>query len=176
MTTTPIPGHDEDFVGDPESVARMLILRQLDARARTRNELERYLARKGVPEEPARRVLDRFVQVGLVDDRALAAAYVTSRHHEQGLARRALAQKLRMRGIEDSVAAEAIEQVDSESELEAARRLVTKRMRSLGGLEADVQVRRLVGLLGRKGYSSGLAYQVVREHISELADHDVTDD
>jgi regulatory protein len=170
MTTTPIPGHDEDFVGDPESVARMLVLRQLDARARTRNELERYLARKGVSEEPARRVLDRFVEVGLVDDRALAASYVTSRHQEQGLARRALIQKLRLRGIEDSVAAEAVEQVDPDSELEAARRLVAKRMGSLGGLEPDVQVRRLVSLLGRKGYSSGLAYRVVREHVTQLAD------
>ena len=100
MTTPRIPGHDEDFVGDPESVARTLCLRQLDTRARTRAELERYLARKGVPDGPAGRVLDRFAEVGLIDDRALAATFVSAGHQEHGLARRALAVKLRQRGVE----------------------------------------------------------------------------
>ena len=167
---TPVPGHDEDFVGDPESVARTLCLRQLDVRARTRTELSRYLTRKGIPQEPANRVLDRFAAVGLIDDRDLAAAYVGTGHQEQGLARRALAHKLRQRGVDDTVVAEAVGRLDSETELETARRLVAKKMRSLGGLDAAVQTRRLVGLLARKGYPSGVAYQVVREHISELAE------
>jgi regulatory protein len=153
-------------LGDPESVARALVLRQLDARARTRVELERYLTRKGVPEDPAKRVLDRFVELRLIDDQALACAYVVSRHAEQGLARRALAMKLRQRGIDDTTASAALSEVTSDSEIEAARRLVDRKLRSMRDLDPMVQTRRLVNLLGRKGYPGGLAYQVVREAVT----------
>ena len=152
---------------DPESVARILCLRQLDARARTRAELAAYLARKGVPPEPAERVLDRFVQVGLIDDRALAESFVDSRHREAGLGRRALTQKLRHRGVDDDVIDAAVSDLDAESELAAARDLVRRRLRSVAGLGPQVQARRLVGMLARKGYAPGLAYRVVRESLAD---------
>jgi regulatory protein len=171
-----VPGHEEDELGDPESVARTLCLRQLDARARTRAELARYLARKGIPPEPAGKVLDRFVAVGLIDDQALAESYVSTGYEAQGLARRALAQKLRQRGVDDAVVAVAVDQIDQADELAAARRLVARRLRSMSGLDETVQARRLIGLLARKGYPSGLAYQVVREQVSALAEVDASAD
>jgi regulatory protein len=152
---------------DAEAVARILCLRQLDARARTRAELAAYLNRKGVPPEPAARVLDRFTQVGLIDDSALAGSFVESRHREAGLARRALTQKLRQRGVADEVIESAVAVVDSEAELTAARDLVRRKLRSVAALEPQVQARRLVGMLARKGYPPGLAYHVVRERLSE---------
>lgn len=146
-----------------ESTARILCLRQLDARSRTRVELARYLHRKGIPPGPAHRVLDRFTEAGLIDDHALAESYVVSRHQEQGLARGVLTLKLRQRGVEDSVIESAVALVDSDSELAAARSLIERRRRSVAGLPPPVQTRRLVALLARKGYPSGLAYQVVRQ-------------
>ena len=148
-----------------ESVARALCLRQLDVRARTRVELASYLHRKGIPDEAADRVLDRFAEIGLIDDQSLAEAFVVARHQQQGLARGALAVKLRGRGVPDAVAASALGLVDAQSELVTARRLVDRRRRSLGGLEPEVQLRRLVSFLVRKGYPSGLAYRVVRESL-----------
>jgi regulatory protein len=154
----------------------MLCLRQLDARARTRAELAAYLSRKGVPLEPAGRVLDRFAQVGLIDDSALAESFVESRHREAGLGRRALTQKLRQRGVADDVIETAVAVVDSEAELTAARDLVRRRLRSVATLEPQVQARRLVGMLARKGYPPGLAYQVVRERLAEAELPTDTDD
>ncbi len=161
--TEPIPGHAEDFVGDPEAAARTLCLRQLEARARTRSELEQYLARKGVPAEPAQRVLDRFAEIGLIDDRALTEAYVETGHSHHGLARRGLAVKLRRRGVADTVVADAVGAIGGEREEVAARALVARRLRSLSGIGRAAKTRRLVGLLARKGYPSGLAYRVVRD-------------
>lgn len=152
---------------DPEAVARILCLRQLEARSRTRTELVRYLDRKGVPEDAARRVLDRFTEVGLIDDDALARSFSSSRHAEQGLARRAIAAKLRQRGVDHDVISSAVATVGPEQEQAAARRLVAKRRRSLVDLDPAVQSRRLVSLLARKGYPSGLAYQVVREALND---------
>ena len=53
----------------------MICLRLLDQRARSRAELADALRRRGVPDDAATRVLDRFVEVGLIDDAALAAGF-----------------------------------------------------------------------------------------------------
>jgi regulatory protein len=162
------PGHAEDPPGDPEAVARLLCLRQLEARPRTRAELARYLARKGVDEEPARRVLDRFTEVGLIDDQAFAQSFAAARQSDQGLARRAIAMKLRQRGVDEEVVRSALGGIDSDTEYERAVALVRAKQRALSGLDPAVQARRLVGLLGRKGYPAGVAYRVVRQQLPAL--------
>jgi len=150
---------------DPESVARKILLDQLTGRARTRSELGKKLAQRNVPDEIATRLLDRFEEVGLVDDAAFAREWVTQRQEGRGLARRALAQELRRKGIDDEVAREVLGEVEEADEVEAARALVQRKLRSVRGLEADKAVRRLVGMLARKGHSSGVAYRVVREEL-----------
>lgn len=157
---------------DPEAVARILCLRQLDARARTRAELAAYLSRKGVPGDSAERVLDRFVQVGLIDDRGLADSFVDSRHRGAGLGRRALVAKLRQRGVEDAVIDAAVSPVDAAAELNAARELARRKLRSVARFDRQVQARRLVAMLARKGYAPALAYQVVRETLVHVDQDD----
>ena len=64
---------------DHEAVARKILLDQLTGQARSRSELRGKLAKKSVPDELAERLLDRFEEVGLVDDEAFARAWVQSR-------------------------------------------------------------------------------------------------
>ncbi len=148
---------------DPDEVARSIALQQLSYGPRTRAQLEQVMARRQVPEESARRVLDRFAEVGLVDDAAYASAWVETRHSGRGLARRALAHELRHRGVADPVVSEALDGLDAERELATARALVVRRLPTTRGLDPVARVRRLSGLLARKGYPAGLSYQVVRE-------------
>jgi regulatory protein len=161
------PGDPEQPLGDPETVAREICLRLLTQRARSRAELVDALARRGVPADATRRVLDRFTEVGLVDDAAMAETLAAGQHRERGLARRAVAAKLRQRGLDDEIVDAAVAGIDTDRERARARQLVDQRRRTLSGLPGDVQVRRLVSLLARKGYSSGLAYSVVREALAE---------
>jgi regulatory protein len=151
---------------DPESVARKILLDQLTGRARSRSDLAAKLAQRNVPADVATRLLDRFEEVGLVDDAAFAREWVAQRQEGRGLARRALAQELRRKGIDDDVAREALDAVDPNDEVEAARVLVQRKLKSVRGLEADKAVRRLVGVLARKGYSSAVAFRVVREELA----------
>jgi regulatory protein len=169
------PGDPEQHPGDPEAVARAICLRLLDQRARSRAELATALAKRGVPEEPAARVLDRFVEVGLIDDAAFAESLAGAQHRERGLARRAIATKLRQLGIDDEVASAALTGIDGDSERQRAGELVQRRRRSLQGLPVDVQTRRLVGLLARKGYAPGLCYAVVREALADERDWDAAE-
>jgi regulatory protein len=173
MQTQSEPADDPDLgpEADPESVARRILLDQLTGRARSRADLEKKLAQRHVPGDVATRLLDRFEEVGLVDDAAFAREWVTQRQQGRGLARRALAQELRRKGIDDEVARDALGDVEESDEVEAARMLVRRKLRSVQGLETDKAVRRLVGMLARKGHSSGVAYRVVREELgADLAD------
>lgn len=152
---------------DPEAVARRILLDALTGRARSRRELAERLAKKGVPDELAARLLDRFTEVGLVDDAAFARSWIASRGAAggRGLAGRALAQELRRKGVDDEVARAALDEVDPAEEEAAARALVRRRLRSMRGLDRTVAARRLAGMLARKGYPSGLAYAVVRDEL-----------
>ncbi len=156
---------------DPESVARTILLDQLSGRARTRKELSDKLASKHVPDEIATRLLDRFEEVGLVDDGAFARSWVSQRHSAdgggKGLASRALAQELRRKGIADETAREALDELDPADEEESARLLVRRKLRTLSRFDDVTATRRLVGMLARKGYSSGLAFAVVRDELAQ---------
>jgi regulatory protein len=160
------PGHPEDATGDPKSVARAICLRLLTLQPRTRAELATALAKRGVPDDAATTVLSRFTEVGLIDDRAFAAAWVDSRHAGRGLARRALAAELRRRGVDGEIVGEAIAVVDAEAEERAARQLVDRRLAGTRRLDQPARIRRLAGMLARKGYPAGLAMRVVREALA----------
>lgn len=157
--------------GDPVAVAKKIVLSQLSTAPRTRHQLAQTLRRRGCEDDVATAVLDRMTEVGLVDDEAYARMYVRSRQETKGLAPRALMHELRDKGVDAMLIEAALSDVDPDSERDAARALVTKRLPSLHGLERQVQVRRLAGLLARKGYDAHLSYQVIREAIENAPEH-----
>lgn len=159
---------------DAEAVARKILLDQLTGQPRSRAELSARLAKRHVPVAIAEQLLDRFEEVGLVDDEAFARAWVQSRQTGKGLATRALAQELRRKGVDDEVARTALEEVDPEDEVESARLLVRRKLRSTAGLGRDTALRRLTGMLARKGYPAGLCFRVVREELDRVG-HDTDD-
>jgi regulatory protein len=152
-----------DTEPDPEAIARQICLRLLSAAPRTQAELAAALRRRGVPDTAAAAVLARFAEVKLIDDQLFATAWVESRHHGRGLAGRALGEELRHRGVASAEIEAALGQLSPEQELATARELVERRLPSTAALPPLARMRRLTGVLARKGYSPGLAYRVVRE-------------
>jgi regulatory protein len=123
--------------------------------------------RHGVPEGAAAAVLARFAEVGLIDDAAFARAWVESRHHGRGLARRALSAELKQRGVDGQDISAAVSALNPADEMATARRLVDKALAATRGKPLPTRIRRLVGLLARKGYPAPIAYRVVREAIEQ---------
>ncbi|AKN68550.1 hypothetical protein QR97_00800 [Streptomyces sp. PBH53] len=172
------PGEDEgappsardergESSGDPAEQARAICLRLLTGTPRTRKQLADALRKREIPEDVADEVLDRFEEVGLIDDGAFADAWVESRHHGRGLARRALARELRTKGVDSALIEDAVAQLDPEQEEATARELVARKLRATRGLDRDKRLRRLAGMLARKGYSEGMALRVVRQALEE---------
>ena len=152
---------------DPEAVARQICLRMLTAAPRTQAQLADALRRRGVPDDAASAVLARFAEVKLIDDAMFARVWVDSRHHGRGLAGRALGAELRQRGVAQEDIKAALSELDPEQELATARQLIARRLPGTAGMPAPARMRRLAGLLARKGYSAGLAYRVVREALEQ---------
>lgn len=147
--------------------AREICLRLLSARPRTHAELTEALTQREIPEEVITEVLDRYTEVGIIDDAAFAGAWVTSRHRGKGLARRALGEELRRKGVDRDVAALALEQLDEGDERERAADLVARKLKGYSpSVEPEAKIRRLVGMLARKGYPPGMAMSVVREALA----------
>jgi regulatory protein len=152
---------------DPVERARAICLRLLTGTPRTRQQLADALRKREIPEEAIAEVLDRFEEVGLVDDAAFADAWVDSRHHGRGLARRALARELRTRGVDGALIDQAVGRLDGEREESTARALVARRLGATRGLDRDRRMRRLVAMLARKGYPEAMALRVVREALRD---------
>jgi regulatory protein len=163
---TPGTAADQTPDADPESVVRTIVLNALTAAPRSRAQLEAKLAAKGAPEEVARRVLDRFEEVGLVDDAEFARAMVRSAHTGRGLAGRALRQQLRRTGVDEETASAALADLDPEQELATARALVARRLPASSGLAPDKRLNRLASMLARKGYPPSVAFGVAREALA----------
>ncbi|PAZ14659.1 recombination regulator RecX [Streptomyces sp. SA15] len=153
--------------GDPVEQARAICLRLLTGTPRTRKQLADALSKREIPDDAAEEVLSRFEEVGLINDSAFADAWVESRHHGRGLARRALAQELRTKGVDPTLVDAAVAQLDSEQEEATARELVARKLRTTRGLDRDKRLRRLAGMLARKGYPEGMALRVVRQALEE---------
>ncbi|WP_430332151.1 recombination regulator RecX [Rhodococcus sp. ACT016] len=170
-------GKPFELKGSPETLAaraKDVCLRLLTDRARSRAELEQKLAQKGYPQAVVEGVLDRLAEVGLVDDAAFAEQWVHSRHTYSGRGRRALATELRRKGIDQQTSSEALSQISSDDERERAAELVRRKLaRTTADDIADRDdrerlMRRLVGMLARRGYPSSLSFSVVKTELANL--------
>ena len=155
---------------DPEQVARTILLRRLDAAPRTRAQLADTLRSRNVPDDVANRVLDRFEEVGLINDRVFAQMWVESRTRTRNLSARALRRELQLKRVADHLIAEAVQMVTPEDEVAGARRIVARKVNSVAGLPRATQYRRLAGALARKGYGGAVAAAVVREALAAAVD------
>ncbi|KQY60709.1 hypothetical protein ASD11_08075 [Aeromicrobium sp. Root495] len=146
-------------------MGKAVVYARLADRSRSRAELMEALAKKHVPSEVAESLLDRFERAGLVDDAAFARDWVEGRQRVKGLASAVLRMELRRKGVDEELIDAALVDVDPDEERQAAHRLVQRKLRSVQGLDPSVQVRRLTGMLARKGYAPQVAFDVVREEL-----------
>ncbi|MDP4804087.1 MAG: recombination regulator RecX [Candidatus Nanopelagicales bacterium] len=163
------PSTDELDVTEARILARKIVLRRLDVAPRTRGELSDSLVAQQIPALVITEVLDRFEEVGLIDDELFARMWAQSRHTHKGQSRHVIRQELRRKGIDDDLIATALDAISDDQETERARALVERKLVSLTRFDNHVIERRLVGMLARKGYPTSLCFTVVRESLATYA-------
>jgi regulatory protein len=148
---------------DPHSEARNIVLNQLNFMPRSRKELETALTKRNIEADVAKIVLDRFEEIGTVDDAAFAELLVRSRCNTKRVSRSVLRQQLRQKGVDQEIIEDALMVVTDEDELRMATELVEKKLRAMSNLEPEVRKRRLFGLLARKGYGTHIALRIIND-------------
>jgi len=164
------PQAEASWAGDPEAAAKNFCLRWLTVRARSRAELATKLRERGIPDAAAERALDRLTDVGLVDDAAFAASFVTSRHRDRGLGRAALRRELQHKGIDSELTEQALQAIDGEAERSRAAALVAKKLDAAMFAGTESARRRLLGMLARRGYAPSVAISVVNDALRGFAE------
>ena len=153
---------------DPYAVASNIVLRQLSLAPKTRHQLLQKLAKKGTPSEVATAVLDRFTELGYVDDFTYAQMFIRSKTVSKHLSNRALAYELAKCGIDKSTIERALSERSMDDDFQTACALVAKKWRSMSGLDQEVRERRILSALARKGFAANLAMRALSE-ISQSA-------
>ncbi len=150
-------------------------LRLLGARARSRQEMQDRLVAREFPPDEIERTMTRLDEWKLLDDEEFAQQWVRSRSSTSQRGRLALKRELRTKGIDDDVAAQALETIDAEAEREIAYSLAEKKLTFDADDLADPAVRakayrRLTGALGRRGYPPDVITSVVKDVIAARRD------
>ena len=152
---------------DPAQAARTIVLRRLTAAPRTYAQLRDGLLERGFEMDVITQVLDRYVEVGLINDSEFAEMWVRSRHSIRGNARSVLRRELRDKGVPAEDAEVALATITDEAERERAGDLVRRRLASTARLEHQARVRRLTSMLARRGYPPGICFGVVKEVLDD---------
>ncbi len=153
---------------DQNQIAKQVLLRRLSNAPRTRKELAQDLKKKKIEEDIAQNALDRFEELGLINDQTYSENFVSTTHQRRKLGKKALKQQLRSKGVSEEIANQAVSQISEDEEFSAALALALKKIRSIQNDDPQTQIRKIVGLLARKGYSSSLSFQVAKEVIKDF--------
>ena len=169
VTSLPIPEQVSEEI-DQNQIAKQVLLRRLSNAPRTRKELAQDLKNKKIEADIAQVALDRFEELGLINDQTYSENFVSTTHERRKLGKKALKQQLKSKGVSEEIANQAISQISEDDEFNAALALALKKIRSIQKDDPQTQIRKIVGLLARKGYSSSLSFQVAKEVINEFPD------
>jgi regulatory protein len=159
---------------DPREVGRLIALRQLETKPRTERELHETLCTRGIPSEVADEVVARFVEVGLLDDRAYATLWVESRIRSRGLGLASLRRELRSHKVPEPIIDEVLAEVDADDTFQAAIEQVRGRVARCHLPLEPKDERRLVNFLMRRGHGLDASRAAIAAAVEEIAAADET--
>lgn len=148
----------------PES--RSYALKLLQYRPRSRKEMQQRLSKKGFDEDEISNTLRFLEDTGLIEDRLLASGLMRDAVERRYLGRKGVESLLYQRGIDKELINEMLSSHTEDMEIEAAKRLIEKRFKTLKGYPQDIIARRLIGMLRRRGFSGDVINRSLAEIIS----------
>lgn len=142
--------------------------RALAARDMTQAQVEKKLLSAGYPQDAVARVMETLTRYDFVSDERYAERYVSGRSARYGRGR--ILRELRVKGVSEETAKEALEGLPEEDEREAALRQARK-LSVRRDLTDPAERRKTAAALARRGFS----WDIVSGVISELAGGDGED-
>jgi regulatory protein len=145
---------------DAAEMAYERCLRYLSYRARSTEEVRRYLRRKDVSEEVTEGVIERLERAHLLDDASFALEWVGNRETFRPRSRFALTMELRQKGVASRFIEEAVQGLDERA---SAMRAADRKAQQLSRYDRETFCKRLLSYLARRGFGYGIARGVTDE-------------
>lgn len=117
--------------------------------------------------EMVEQLADKFVNLGLLNDTLYAEGQVNSMRRK-GMSRRAIINKMRMKGIDFEQVEEALKQIDNENtEYESALKLARKKKIGPFFIGEEQNIKKSLGILARAGFSYEIASKIVKATLED---------
>ena len=138
----------------------------LDRSAHTEKGLYDKLVRAGFAKEACAKVIARFIEVGLLDDRRYAEI-LAERLIETNVSKREALQKMLSKGLPYDLAKSVLEETEADENTQI-RNLIEKKYRNK--LLAENGAKKVFDALARKGFSFGAIREALKSYVEELED------
>ncbi len=136
-------------------------LNLLTFRSRTVKEVEKRLKEKGYPQEIIDEIIEKLIKLKYLDDKSYADDFIKSRTK---YGTRKLKIELRQKGIENETVQDCLDEcLDSETESSRAICEAQKALKTMRPPYDRAVLLRLRGRLARRGFSSEIINQAIRE-------------
>lgn len=171
-----LPLHEGDAVEPSEYIDQLAAIQfsdayeaaltMLDFSARTSTEIKRALVTKGFVSPAAEAAAERLIEAGLIDDKLYASRMAESAARKKtGIYN--LRRKLMAKGINEDDAAEALETLDDDQQLAAAKESAAALSRKYAGLERRAARSKLAQALARRGFSWDIISSAIEDVFTE---------
>ena len=144
-------------------------MRALDQRMQTGKELRIRLMRKGFEPTTIDAALIKLTEYGYLNDERFAELWIENRLAHRPRGKRMLELELRQKGIDREIVQETVSGMEIDDRA-AALTLANKRLRSVQGLPATEQKKKLTGILARRGFDYGTIRATLETVLNEPLD------
>jgi regulatory protein len=154
---------------DPEALkrAKSHALRYLSYRDRSKLEVTQYLEKKEHSHPVIQQAIETLIKQGYVNDQKFALEWGRYKINKQKLGKSRLYVELLNKGIDKEILESTMAVLyENNPEAELATQCARKKMNSLKGVEEEKKKRRLIQYLKRRGFSSDIIYQSLK-NVSE---------
>ena len=136
----------------------------LDRSAHTEKGLYEKLVRAGFSKKACAKVIARFIEVGLLDDRRFAET-LAERLMEANVSKRQAVQKMLIKGVPYNLAKEVLEETETDEQTQI-QNLIEKKYRNK--LQQENGAKKVFEALVRKGFSFSAVREALKSYIEEL--------
>ena len=157
-------GQATQDLGDQVAEALAYARRSTSQAPKSEGRLAQKLAARDYPRVVIDLTLEKCREQGIVDDEAMAAAFVDERRRK-GHAPFRIRVDLGKRGFPDDLVDRLLAPLEEQDPESQALDVATRKAERLRHLEAETAYRRTVAYVARRGYTEGIARKVAREAV-----------
>lgn len=126
-------------------------------------DVRRKMAEWHVPENLREKLLKQLTSEGFADDRRFASSFVRGKFHTNKWGRIRIAGELRMRGLPETVIAEALQEIPEEEYLKTLRQLMIRKSREINPEKIMHKREKILNFVVGKGFETDLVLRIIQE-------------